>query len=306
VGRCGAIGAAAEELGVTPGACTQQIKLLERYLSVRLVQRSGRGVELTRWGSIYLQYATRAMEELRVGAKEVELARRSNEMTVSTFPSVANRWLAALLFEWQVRYPGSSIRIEAWDPEPQLEENEADFRISYGPRCRSHQRYKRLFTDYVFPVASPSLLSRIVRPVNPRDVLAAPLLCVDWGADYIYGSEYLGPPSWKEWLAACGVRSARVPSALTFSLSAAALDAAIEGQGIVLAQHSMVERALSAGLLHRLFERALPMPEPYYLAWSGAALDKPRGRTFLSWLTEATRRLDWPIAEEQSAQRKGP
>lgn len=304
VGRCGAIGAASEELGVTPGACTQQIRLLEQHLGVRLVQRSGRGIELTRWGSMYLQYASRALEELRTGAKEVKIAQRSNQMTISAFPSVVNCWLATLLFEWQRRYSDSRIRIEAWDPEPQLEEGEADFRISYGPLCRCHQRYKRLFTDYVFPVASPRLISQISAPINPQDLLSAPLLCVDWGAEYIYGADYLGPPSWKEWLAACGVKSTRVPYALTFSLSSAALDAAIEGRGIVLAQHSMVRRALHAGLVHRLCGQALPLPEPYYVAWSRASLDKSRGRTFLSWLTEATRVFDWSVVKEHSLEKE--
>jgi LysR family glycine cleavage system transcriptional activator len=286
VGRCGAVTAAAEELGVSPGAVTQQIQALERYFGVRLVQRSGRGIELTRWGAIYLPHATAALEQLRRGGKELDRARRSNHLSVSTFPSITNRWLGPLLFDWKKIHPDSNILIAGSEAEPRLEENEADFRISYGKRLRCHQRSQRLFTDYVFPVASPALLARTAAPKRPSDLLHFPLLWVDWGPDHV------APPSWSDWLTACGVAVDEVPCALTFSLSSAALDAAVEGRGLMLAQHSMVGRDLATGTLVRLFDRSWPLLQPYFLAWNGAALDKPQGVAFLAWLVNEARRFD--------------
>lgn len=293
VGRRGTVTAAAEELGVTPGACTQQIRLLEQYLAVRLLQRSGRGVELTRWGKLFLPHAVRAMDEVRNGCREMKAARSSIDITISSYPSVMNCWLGPLLLEWHKRYPASNIRVESSDVEPTLEGDGVDFRISYGPRCRTHQRFKELFTDYVFPVASPTLLSHMRRIERPEDLLGAPLLCVDWGLDYEYGSENSGPPGWKEWFAASGLEAQQEPCALTYSLSSAALDAACTGRGVVLAQHSLIERELADGRLVRVLEHTLPMGKPYYIAWNRSALDKPLGTTFLTWLTEAGRRLEW-------------
>lgn len=231
------------------------------------------------------------MEQLQRGGRQLSHARRSNHLTVSAFPSVTNRWLGPLLFDWKKFYPNLSIHLEGSETEPRLEENEADFRISYGARCRSHQHYQHLFTDFVLPVGSPALLGTGGRLTSPVDVLNFPLLWIDWGP------EHVAPPTWCDWLAGVGVPNDHVPCDLTYSLSSAALDAATEGRGLVLAQHSMVATALATGTLVRLFDRCLPLPDSYFLAWNGSALDKPYGAAFHAWLTSEAKRFDWQSAQ---------
>ncbi len=138
LGACGTITRAAAELGVSPGAITQQIHILERHLELRLIERSGRGVALTRWGRMYLPYATAAMDQLRRGERDLHRARHSGHLVVSAFPSVVNRWLGPLSFAWKGLHPKASLFLEASETEPRLEDNEADFRISYGTRSRFH------------------------------------------------------------------------------------------------------------------------------------------------------------------------
>jgi len=287
VGRCGGITAAAHALGVSPGAITQQIHLLEKFLDVRLIQRSGRGIELTKWGAIYLPYVRTAMEELQRGGREVSRARRSNHMTVSALPSLTNRWLSSLILDWRNHKPNFTIDLVASENEPRLDEYEADFRISYGARLHCHQRYRYLFTDYVFPVASPTLLGGSRGRMQPQDVLNYPLLCIDWGPDHIPA------PNWRDWLANFDVCDVPVRCHLTYSLSSAAIDAAADGRGLALAQHSMVAHALATGALVRLFDRCMPLREPYFLAWNGAALDSTQSAAFHSWLVNESRRFDW-------------
>jgi LysR family glycine cleavage system transcriptional activator len=278
VGRCGSITAAADELGVSPGAVTQQIHLLESFLKTRLIQRSGRGIELTRWGAIYLPYATAAMEQLRRGGREVGRARRSNHLTVSALPSLTNRWLSPLLFAFRSSQPKASLHVDSAETEPQLDENEVDFRISY-----------------VFPVGSPSLLASRPPIKRPSDMLRFPLLWTDWGPDED------SPPTWHDWFADVGAAGAEIPCDMTYWLSSAMIDAAAEGLGLALAQHSMVATALAAGTLVRLSERSLPMPQPYFLGWNGTALDRPHGAAFHAWLITEARRFDWQAAPVASA-----
>ena len=83
---------------------------------------------------------------------------------------------------------------------------------------------------------------------------------------------------------------------MTYWLSSAMIDAAAEGLGLALAQHSMVASALAAGTLVRLGERSIPMPQPYFLGWNGTALDRPLGAAFQSWLINEARRFDWQAA----------
>jgi len=286
VGRCGSVSAAAEELEVSPGAITQQVHLLERFLNVRLVERSGRGIRLTSWGAMYLPHAAGAMEQLRKGGRDLAQVRRSNHLRVSALPSLTNRWLGPLLFEWKKVNPNASIFLEGSDPEPDLDEGEADFRISYGPRRRFHKRYTDLFTDFVIPVGSPALMAGAGPLIKPSEFFKFSLLEIDWGP------EFVAPPTWRDWFAGLDLACDQLRCDLTFSLSSAALDAAVEGRGLVLAQHSMVASALAAGTLRRLSDRSLPLPESYFLAWNGSAVDKPLGAAFQAWLTAQARRID--------------
>ena len=286
VGRCGSVCAAAEELGVSPGAITQQVHVLEKFLDLRLVQRSGRGIQLTSWGLRYLPHAAEAMERLRKGGRELAHARQSNRLHVSALPSLTNRWLGPLLFEWKKLNPDAIILLEGADAEPRLEEGEADFRISYGQRRRFHTRYAYLFTDSVTPVGTPALLAG--QPMSPTDLLKFPLLEIDWGP------EYVATPTWHDWFTGLGVSCDSLNCDLTFSLSSAALDAATDGRGLVLAQHSMVAGALAVGTLRCVSDRCLPLPESYFLAWNGSVVDKPIGVAFQSWLRSEARRIDFP------------
>ncbi len=228
------------------------------------------------------------MDLLRKGVQDLERARVSNHLAVSALPSLTNKWLGPLLFEWKRLNPDVNILLEGVDPEPRLDVGEADFRISYGTRQRSHQRYAHLFTDFLIPVASPSLLIDREALADPRTLLKFPLLWIDWGP------EFAATPTWRDWFISVGVPVDHVRCDLTFSLSSAAIDAAAEGRGLVLAQHSMVAGALTAGSLVRMSARYLPLPESYFLAWNGTALDKPLGLAFRDWLTGEARRFESP------------
>ncbi len=288
LGRTGSVTAAAQELAVSPGAITQQIHTLEKFLKFRLTQRLGRGIELTNWGTMYFSQVSSAMDLLRKGIMDLELARRSNHLGVSALPSLANKWLGPLLFEWKRLNPQANILLEGVDPEPPMDEGVTDFRISYGNRLRLHRRTAHLFTDFIIPVASRALVDKCSLPLEPRELLKFPLLWIDWGA------EFAATPTWCDWFACAGVASDRVRCDLTFSLSSSAIDAAVEGRGLVLGQNCMVASALRSGSLIRLCNHFLPLPEAYFLAWKSSALDKPMGAAFHTWLRGEARRFEAP------------
>ena len=285
VGRTGSVGAAAAELGVTPGAVTQQVQILEKHLKLRLVQRRGRGVELTLWGTLYLKRVSEGMQHLRKAKEDVDRARRSNHLLVSALPSLAIGLLGPMMFKWKELHPNIDIVIDGKDPEPHLDDGEADFRVSYGNRCRQHARFTNLFTDRVITVASPALLGVHKRMTDPRDLLNFPLIWVDWGP------EYLPPPSWRDWFAAVGVSQDALRRDLTFTLPTGAIYAAIEGRGVALAQRSMAVSAIATGVLVQVHATELPLPENHFLAWNRSVLERPFGAAFYDWLVAYARRL---------------
>ena len=286
VGRTGSVREAAAELGVSSGAITQHVHALEKHLKHRLVQRNGRGIELTALGRLYLPHLTKGFEELRKAHEDLESGRRSSHLVISTYPSLATKWLGPLMFDWKKRHPDCSAMISGVHPEPLLDEGEADFRISYGTRHRQHTRHTHLFADHVIVAASPALLARVGSIVSPVELLKRPLLWIDWG------TEYLALPSWHDWFAAAGVDVGELHRDLVFSLPSAAVDAAIESQGFALVQHSLAASALALGTLVRVLPPELPLPEAHFLAWSGAALDKPLGAAFHAWIISEARRFD--------------
>ncbi len=285
VGRTGSVRAAAEELGVSAGAVTQQVRALEARLQQRLLQRSGRGVVLTPWGSLYFQRVSAGMEQLRSAKDDVERVRGSKHLAVSALSSLAVGWLGPLVFEWKKRNPDISIVVEADDLEPRLDTGELDFRVSYGDRHRQHARHTHLFTDRLMAVASPELLAAGPSITGPRSLLKFPLIWVDWG------SEYLAPPNWRDWFAAVGVETNDVRRELTVSHGSAAIYAAVEGLGIALAQHSIAASALARGTLVQVMPPELMLPESHFLAWGSGVLGKPHAAAFQAWIVDASRRL---------------
>jgi LysR family glycine cleavage system transcriptional activator len=114
-GRRQSIALAAEELHVTHGAVSRQIKALEDNLGVRLFRRMTRRIELTDAGASFFSIVTRLLSEL---AREAEIVRRRNDDTrlvVNTGVSFASKWLTSRLHRLMARYPDYDILLEVAD-----------------------------------------------------------------------------------------------------------------------------------------------------------------------------------------------
>ena len=282
LGRLGSVTRAAIELGVTPGAVSQQIRKAEGALGIRLVERSGASIELTSLGRLYHGRIVKGFDMLR-GAQEVLQDEHGRSIVISCLPSIAIKWLGPRLIDWQAAHTGATIRLTGDETEPRLAHGTADFRISYGPAARAYENTVELFTDEVVPVCSFELLQR--HPVQtPSNLLALPRLDIEWG------DAHRPAPDWKAWARAVSAEYDRRPSEMAFSLSSAAIDAAINGRGCVMAQISMVGDDIAAGRLVIPFDHRLALPDPYFLAWSEAALDKPFGAELKAWLIDLGRR----------------
>lgn len=174
-GRHGSVTAAAIELGVSPGAVSQQIRKAEEALGVQLLERRGRTVALTSWGRVYHTAISGIFDRIRNAGELLERARVETALTVSCLPSLASKWLAPQLFDWQAHHVGATVRLIGSEPEARFGDEQVDFRISYGTKSRDYDHYVELFTDWVVPACSPALLAR--HPLRrPADILERPLL----------------------------------------------------------------------------------------------------------------------------------
>lgn len=285
-GRHGSVTGAATELGVSPGAVSQQIRKAEEALGLPLLERRGRTVALTSWGRLYHAGISTGFDHIRNAGAILDRARSQTALTVSCLPSVAIKWLAPELLDWQARNAGATVRLVGSEPETRFGDDQVDFRISYGIKVQEYDHYAELFTDWVVPACAPSLLERL--PVRvPADILSRPLLGIEW--DHEHRSP---PPTWAEWAATIGEKYRRTDGEVTFSLSSAAIDAAVNGRGFVLAQLAMAADDIASHRLVVPFDLPMRLPDSYFLAWDRAALQKPYGSELRAWLISYGKRQE--------------
>lgn len=282
-GRLGSATAAAAELGVTVGAISQQLRKAEAQVGQRLVERKGKSIALTTRGRQYHDDVKAGFDTLRDAQARIERAKSEATLTISCLPSLASKWLGAQLFDWQCEHPTATVRLIGDDAEPLLDTGEVDFRLSYGDLITRYDHRTELFTDWVVPACSPALLARMGIS-TPSAILEAPLLGIEWA------QEQGVAPGWADWAAQIGLSRRKAAGEVAFSMSSAAIDAAINGRGFVLAQLSMAAEDIAAGRLVVPFDIRLKLSQPYSLAWDPAALEKPFGAELRSWIQSISRR----------------
>jgi len=272
--RFGGVARAGEELGVSPGAVSQQLRVLEDHLGQPLFNRDGRRLELTEPARAYFERVFEGFERLRDAHKVLDRNRDFEGLAISALPSLLLKWLAPRVCAWQQTRPYIDLRLESTHREGVLSDGSVDFRLTYGHGAGLHRHAAELFTDSVVPVASPAL----ALAATPAQIAALPLIHIDWRPDHANG------PTWGNWFAMAGVAYGEAAPPRGYALSSVALDAAIAGQGVALGQRSFIEQDLRAGRLVALSDLALTLPAPYLVAWSETTMRKPGARDFLDWL----------------------
>jgi len=284
-GRLGSVTAAANALGVSVGAVSQQLRKAEDAAGIALLERSGRNVVLTTRGRKYHDRIAAGFDQFRSAQGWIERLNTESVLTLSCLPSLASKWLGSRLLDWQEQNPSAVVRLIGEDAEPSLDGDQVDFRLSYGRKETEFDHWAKLFTDWVVPACSADFLSR--HPVkSPQDILDCQLLSIEWSGDQGKASD------WATWARSVGLDRTQPSGLVAFSLSSAAIDAAINGRGFVLAQLSMAGDDILSGRLVTPFDLRLRLAESYFLAWDPAVLEKPLGAELRKWLFGLGRHQD--------------
>lgn len=282
-GQTNSVSETAREMGLTSGAVSQQLKILEDQTGRRLVSRRGRGAVLHPEAEIYHRLVCEGFEALYRSQQFLDRMEQSANLSISALPSLLAKWLNPVLGEFQERRPGISIRLDSTHQEPDRFLLSTNFRLTYGETAKRFPFHRQLFTDKVFPVCSPDFASKHHNISDVEVMSQLPLLHTDWGTGY----EDL--PGWMEWFASAGKTVPDVKAARVFSLSSLTIEAAVDGKGIALAQSSFVDRDLRTGRLVRLSETELQVPRPYYICWGERAMQEPIAQDFLNWIIGVAR-----------------
>ena len=270
--------AAAEELHVTPGAISQQIKLLEERVGVPLFVRRARAIDLTEAGRVLLpatQHAFRLLTDAYVRARETD---GTAVLTVSLLPSFAALWFVPRLGRFRARHPDVDVRISATPKLADLERDDVDIVIRYGLGNYPDLHVEHLISEDVFPVCSPALRDGPLPLAKPEDLARHTLLHDE------------NRQEWSLWLRAVGIEGIDASRGPSFSLWELALQAAVAGQGVALGRSTLVTQYLQTGQLVRPLDISSPSEWGYYFVCLPERLAEQKITAFRDWLRDEVTR----------------
>src|SRR6516162_8539574 len=198
---------AAEELNVTHGAVSRQIKSLEDYLGVPLFRRLNRALRLTDEGQVYARTVRELLDSLAAATRRVHSAKNAG-LTVSTTFSFTSGWLVPRLGRFRALHPDVDVRMQANDRVADFTGDGVDLAIRYGRGNYPGLTAERLLSDDYAPVASPALLKGKYPLRRPPDLRHHVLL-----------HEENNEVDWRMWLAAAGVEGVDASRGPIFSHS---------------------------------------------------------------------------------------
>jgi LysR family glycine cleavage system transcriptional activator len=263
---------AAEELFVTQGAVSHQVKALEAELGIKLFRRQRQRLLITEAGRSYLEVVRDAFDRLATGTERLLQRQNSGVLTVTTSPNFASKWLVHRLGRFAEAHPDIDLRISASVQHIDFAREDIDMAIRHGDGQWPGLHVTRLCVEELFPVCSPKLLSGRRALRTPSDLKRYTLLHTD--------NRY----AWTRWLEEAGVNLENLTNGPVFNQASMAIDAAIDAQGIALARTALAAWDLFAGRLARPFPLALKVPYAYWVVCPKPNAELPKIATFRRWL----------------------
>jgi LysR family transcriptional regulator, glycine cleavage system transcriptional activator len=297
--------AAAEEMALTQSAVSRQIQALEDEVGTVLFNRHTRSVELTAAGMGLLQAVAPSLERIDSSVRQIRTSVGRKHVALTTFASFASMWLIPRLEAFQKAEPDIDFRIDASDVSVDMETADVDVALRYGPARSMPTHAIRLFGEQLTPAASPWLLKSQAKIKSPADF--SDFTLIEAGDAHSTHLEWL---TWRRWF---DRQIANSPNDKTlakiqpkrwlyFNYAYQMVQAAMSGQGVVLARTPLVAEQLSRGdLVEILPKLRMDSPMAFWLVLSprqrGLATARPEVTAFCDWLKEQARETRRLIGE---------
>ncbi|QKD03502.1 LysR family transcriptional regulator [Mesorhizobium loti R88b] len=281
--RRGSFVAAAEELSISAAAVSQLIRGLEDHVGRKLFHRIKRRVELTEAGIEIHPRLSQAFDELRRVSDELAQKDSVAALVISVAPSTAMGWLAPRLPRFVETHGWVDVSLRGEEDPVAFEKEGIDIRLSYGSSHYRSLETEILLTDAVYPVCSPSYISRHGAIDKGADLRSRRLVHTDWGPS---NASF---PSWQSWFEAYqltpGAKSRR---GMTANTSMAALDLARGGLGVALAQGLYCADFIESGEL-LVVGKPLTLPSPYSIVIPPRSHARAAMAAFKTWFVAEIR-----------------
>jgi LysR family glycine cleavage system transcriptional activator len=278
---------AATELGVTQGAVSQRIAKLEVMLGTKLFSREGNSLYLTPIGKEFLVPARAAIVQLAQATDHAVERQHGNMLSIGCLATFAINALIPRLREFRAMYPDTLLRIRAFAPgesplgallagrAASLLAYDYDVLIQFGAGPWPGMVSYKLADEDVFPVCSPMLQRRSARLKSPRDLKGYPIIL---NAHPLTGYDY-----WPLWLEKAGALGVTFAEEIHCDPLYSAIQAAVDGLGVMMGRSSLVQGELSSGRLIEPFSVRLRSPLSYQLVVHRDRAFAPKIEQFCQW-----------------------
>jgi LysR family transcriptional regulator, glycine cleavage system transcriptional activator len=282
---------AANELSVTAGALSHQIRGLEEFLGVMLFERRVRSIALTPAGKQLYPGLQTGFGHIREAVNSLGAVAAGNVLVVSTSPGLTAKWLAPRLHRFSSAHPNIEVRIFSSSlADANFITDGVDMAIrnmSFEAALDRTQTIERLREISLVPVCSPRLLEKHGAVRSARQLSRLPLI----HDDTLTGRVSI--PTWTEWFAAAGVKDIELRRDLSFNMADDALDAAVEGAGVLLAHDLLAYDDLRTGRLVIPVRLGLAVKRGFHLVWPKWRKPTPAMEKFRDWMRKEIAALDW-------------
>lgn len=272
---------AADELHVTHAAISHQIKALEDSLGQPLFRRITRGVRLTPEAEDYALALTAALDRIESATDTLVSERLIRPLRISVAPFYGSRVLMRRLPEFRDAHPDIAIEIDLDFGIVDFETSDMDAAIRYGLGDWPTLDVELIYRDVISPVCAPVMVAGRELPLDAAEIVRLPLATTK------------APESdWACWLDAAGVTIPDDADVIRLDNRAIALDYALAGNGVAMADLRMIPFELASGSLVRLNPLSVAWERSMYLVRPKSNFRDPRLEALRDWLRQISDEVD--------------
>jgi LysR family glycine cleavage system transcriptional activator len=245
---------AAEELSLTQGAISRQVKELEQVIGTELFRRVGRRVVLTMAGRNLASDLAMDLKNIqRSMTRAISAGAMGTALRVACLPTFASRWLIPRLPTFFTQNPDIEISLSTRQDPFDLGEEHFDMAIHFGQKNWPDANLRPLCSEQLIAVSSPAFRdSHNIHNVN--DILQAPILHIS-----------ARPTAWLDYFNAVGLAAPGVLTGKYFDQFNMIIAASLASLGSALVPTYLIETELENGSLVKLGDAVVNTENNYYL-----------------------------------------
>lgn len=262
---------AADELNVTPGAVSQQIRQLEELMGIELFARAHGRLTLNQEGSTLAVQMQACFSQIGQAVNSIVQVVAPNSLRLKVMPTFAVRWLLPRLASFYAQYPDTKLEIATFASQDEVAFDQADVVIVHGDGAWDGMQAQLIFADALLPVCSPQLAERLHAPA---DLLRENLL-----------HSMVRKDAWRAWFDAQSVAFSGDDAGTLVAHASLAYQAAQQGLGVAIAQRAYVQTELHSGALVAPFPLPVSTASGYYAVYAARRASHPASKRFLHWLS---------------------